>query len=99
MASAAGKLARAELERYLWSAADILRGSIDSSDYKSYIFGHVNLSGRDILGLPLLAAARTACRGENAATDLIADGFRPPACHLGVVGSLRLRRLTHPVVL
>ncbi len=34
-----GKLTRQELERYLWSAADILRGSIDSSDYKNYIFG------------------------------------------------------------
>jgi type I restriction enzyme M protein len=28
-----------KLEGYLWSAADILRGSIDSSDYKSFIFG------------------------------------------------------------
>ena len=28
-----------QLEQYLWSAADILRGSIDSSDYKAYIFG------------------------------------------------------------
>jgi type I restriction enzyme M protein len=28
-----------KLERHLWSAADILRGSIDSSDYKNFIFG------------------------------------------------------------
>lgn len=28
-----------ELESHLWKSADILRGSIDSSDYKSYIFG------------------------------------------------------------
>ena len=34
-----GILTRDQLERYLWSAADILRGSIDSSDYKGYIFG------------------------------------------------------------
>jgi type I restriction enzyme M protein len=34
-----GKLSRDQLERYLWSAADILRGSIDSSDYKGFIFG------------------------------------------------------------
>ena len=32
-------LSVAQLEQYLWSAADILRGSIDSSDYKTYIFG------------------------------------------------------------
>ena len=28
-----------DLERHLWGAADILRGSIDSADYKHYIFG------------------------------------------------------------
>lgn len=28
-----------KLERHLWSAADILRGSLDSSDYKHFIFG------------------------------------------------------------
>jgi type I restriction enzyme M protein len=28
-----------QLETHLWKAADILRGSIDSSDYKHYIFG------------------------------------------------------------
>jgi type I restriction enzyme M protein len=33
------RLTRQQLEAYLWSAADILRGSIDSSDYKNYIFG------------------------------------------------------------
>lgn len=32
-------LTREKLESYLWSAADILRGSIDSSDYKNYILG------------------------------------------------------------
>lgn len=36
---AQGKLTREALERHLWSAADILRGSIDSSDYKNYILG------------------------------------------------------------
>ncbi|MCB1019055.1 MAG: type I restriction-modification system subunit M N-terminal domain-containing protein, partial [Acidobacteria bacterium] len=33
------KLSLSTLERHLWGAADILRGKIDSSDYKHYIFG------------------------------------------------------------
>ncbi len=33
------RLTTAQLERYLWAAADILRGQIDSGDYKNYIFG------------------------------------------------------------
>lgn len=28
-----------QLESHLWGAADILRGKIDSSDYKHYILG------------------------------------------------------------
>ncbi|MEL6443097.1 MAG: type I restriction-modification system subunit M [Bacteroidota bacterium] len=32
-------LTLAELERHLWGAADLLRGSIDSGDFKHYIFG------------------------------------------------------------
>lgn len=34
-----GELTLQKLESHLWGAADILRGSIDSSDYKHYIFG------------------------------------------------------------
>ncbi|SFE02616.1 type I restriction enzyme M protein [Lentibacillus persicus] len=34
-----GKLTLHELESHLWESANILRGSIDSSDYKNYIFG------------------------------------------------------------
>jgi type I restriction enzyme M protein len=33
------KLTLQELESHLWGAANILRGKIDSSDYKHYIFG------------------------------------------------------------
>ena len=54
-------LSVAQLEQYLWSAADILRGSIDSSDYKTYIFG-------------LLFLKRLSDRFEEAAEKLIAEG-------------------------
>lgn len=33
------KLTLQQLEQFLWKSADILRGKIDSSDYKKYIFG------------------------------------------------------------
>lgn len=33
------KLTLPQLEQFLWGSADILRGKIDSSDYKKYIFG------------------------------------------------------------
>jgi type I restriction enzyme M protein len=43
LALVAGKLTLAQLEAHLWSAADKLRGKIDSSDYKSFIFGFLFL--------------------------------------------------------
>ena len=54
-------LSVAQLEQYLWSAADILRGSIDSSDYKTYIFG-------------LLFLKRLSDRFEEEAEKLMAEG-------------------------
>lgn len=36
---APARLSQQELERHLWGAADILRGTVDAGDYKQYIFG------------------------------------------------------------
>ncbi|MDD5309063.1 MAG: N-6 DNA methylase [Deltaproteobacteria bacterium] len=58
------KLTTADLERYLWSAADILRGSIDSSDYKNYIFGFLFLK-------------RLSDRFEEESAAVTAKGFDP----------------------
>lgn len=63
-AQLAGKLTREQLERYLWAAADILRGSIDSSDYKSFIFG-------------LLFLKRVSDRFDEECEQLVAEGIDP----------------------
>ncbi len=52
------KIDLSSLENYLWEAADILRGSIDSSDYKNYIFG-------------LLFLKRLSDRFEEVADELV----------------------------
>jgi len=58
------KLTREKLERYLWSAADILRGQIDSSDYKGYIFGFLFLK-------------RLSDRFDEECEALVAEGVNP----------------------
>jgi len=60
----AAKLTREQLEGYLWSAADILRGSIDSSDYKNFIFG-------------LLFLKRLSDRFDEEREQLVAEGIDP----------------------
>lgn len=56
-----GNLTPHKLNSHLWAAADILRGSIDSSDYKNYIFGFLFLK-------------RLSDRFEEEAEQLIAAG-------------------------
>ena len=58
------KLTQAKLEGYLWSAADILRGSIDSSDYKGFIFG-------------MLFLKRLSDRFDEECAALVAEGSDP----------------------
>lgn len=58
------KLTVERLEAYLWSAADILRGSIDSSDYKNFIFG-------------LLFLKRLSDRFDEECEALVTDGDDP----------------------
>jgi type I restriction enzyme M protein len=63
-APSTGKLTHEQLEGYLWSAADILRGSIDSSDYKNYILG-------------LLFLKRLSDRFAEECETLVKDGDDP----------------------
>jgi type I restriction enzyme M protein len=58
------KLTRQQLENYLWAAADILPGSIDSSDYKNFIFG-------------LLFLKRLSDRFDEECEQLVAEGIDP----------------------
>jgi len=62
----AAKLTREQLDGYLWAAADILRGSIDSSDYKNFIFG-------------LLFLKRLSDRFEEECEELVKEGADPEA--------------------
>lgn len=56
------KLTLQQLEAHLWESANILRGTIDSSDYKNYIFGLLFLKRLDDV---FVETARTIEREEG----------------------------------
>jgi type I restriction enzyme M protein len=58
------KLSREQFERYLWAAADILRGQSDSGDCKIYIFG-------------LLFLKRLSDRFDEESEALVKEGVDP----------------------
>lgn len=61
-----------ELERHLWGAADLLRGSIDSGDFKHYIFGSRSASVSKTSGTGVSrddACWKSSARGQSRQED------------------------------
>lgn len=78
---AAATLTQADLERHLWAAADILRGSIDSADYKHYIFGLLFYKRLNDVWLEEYADRLAEYEDEALAADPEEHRFHiPPGC-------------------
>ena len=76
-------LSTQELQTKLWQAADILRGQIDSADYKNYIFSMLFLKRlSDRFDEEIEAAVAAGVPREAALTDMDEHQFAlPPEAH------------------
>ena len=82
-------LSTQELQTKLWQAADILRGQIDSADYKNYIFSMLFLKRlSDRFDEEVEAAVAAGVPREAALTDMDEHQFAvPPEAHWNQIRS------------
>ena len=72
------RLSQQELETHLWGAATLLRGLIDASDYKQYIFPLLFFKRLSDVWDEEYAAAFTETQDEGYATATANDRFTIP---------------------
>jgi type I restriction enzyme M protein len=82
MTGGGGRLSQQELETYLWGAATLLRGLVDASDYKQYVFPLLFFKRLSDVWDEEHAQALSDTGDEDYATASANDRFEiPPGAH------------------